>query len=85
MKSPPMTVSEFARYSSAIPSDKHEDFNRMLSFVEDAVMGKCCRLICRDCSELGEPFLRGDGYWHHRVGMDYRCAAEPIVLGKEKV
>lgn len=80
-----MSMKEFADYSAAIPKDQHEDYNRMLAFVEDVVAGKCRRLICRDCREIGEPFLRGDGFWHHRVGRDYRCEAEKIILGMAKV
>jgi hypothetical protein len=80
-----MTVEEFARYSLAIPKDRHDEFNKMLSFVEDTVARRCRIVICRDCYELGEPFPRGDGYSHRRNGRDYRCHAEAIILEMAKV
>ena len=80
-----MTITEFADYSAAVPKDKHEDYNRMLAFVESVVMEKCCRIICTDCHAIGAPVLEENAYWHHHPsGRNYPCRAEQIRLGLAK-
>ena len=73
-----MSVGEFASFYLALPPDKYVDYNRALAFAETTIQGACCRLVCGDCEELGEPFARIDGLFHKRNGKQYRCLAEAI-------
>lgn len=82
-KAKPMTVSEFAAYAKNTPMDGK--FDAMLSFVEDTVMERVCRIVCTDCDAISKPFLRDGWYWHHHpTGRDYPCRAERIRIEMAK-
>lgn len=73
-----MSLSEFAEYSAAVPKEQHEDYNRMLSFVEDVVMQKAAKLVCRDCMTHGAPVLSTGYYSHSSNGAAFICHADGI-------